>query len=103
MIARLPFDEYYVAAYPPVQLFACNYNSVRSTCVVDDPLGVVAQMGNVCNVFIAVLLYPHLFHCVRPRIEADFAALSIKRKVGHFNLTSCMQTNLGDPSYRPFF
>ena len=102
MIARLSFDEYYVAAYPPVQFFACNYNSVRSTCVVDNPLGVVAQMRYVCNIFITELLNPHLFHGMSPWVEADFTALSIKRKVGYFNLASCMQTNLGDPSYRPF-
>jgi hypothetical protein len=72
---------------------------MQSTSVKNSPFGIVAQMGDISNVFIAVLLNLHLFGGMSPRKKIHLAALSIKRKVGHFNQTARVQTYLGNPSY----
>ena len=72
---------------------------MQSASVKNSPFCIVAQMGDVSNVFIAVLLNFHLFRSVSPRKEIHLAALGVKRKIGHFNQTTRVQTYLGNPSY----
>jgi hypothetical protein len=65
--------------------------------VIHLPLGVVAQVREICHVFIAKLLDFHLFICVRPGVEVDFATLCVEWKVSYVDETFRVQTYLGHP------
>ena len=68
-----------------MQILACFNGFIYCARVVDIPLGIVAQMSYVGDVFVAELFYAHLTRRVRPRIKVYFATLSVERKIFYTN------------------
>ena len=98
MIGCVAFDVDDVWCQPPVQLLARHDDLAQSTSAVHFPLGVVAEMSYVGDIFVAILFDLHLFDGVCPWVEVDLAALSVEREIGDFDKAAGVQANLGHPS-----
>ena len=81
MVGCVAFDVNDVGSHPPMQLLARHDDLAQRARAVHFPLGVVAEVSDVGDVFVAVLFDFHLSDGVGPRVEVDLAALSIEREI----------------------
>ena len=81
-----------------MQLLARHDDLAQSTSAVHFPLGVVAEMSDVGDIFVTILFDLHLFDGVCPWVEVDLAALGVEREIRYFDNTAGVQANLGHPS-----